>query len=163
MNIKYFKDVTTLEELKKQYRQLAKKYHPDISKIENATEIMKAINKEYETLFEQLKVNDKHGKNESVNTFKDIINEFIKYDNITIDIVGSWLWIYGQGTFNIKDILKKYGFRWSKGKKKWYFFNNIQKTRKKRVTKNIKYDDIIKKYGVSRMTTKENKRLLLDN
>lgn len=145
MTIQFFKNVETLEQLKKQYRTLAKKHHPDLAdNKEEATKTMKAINKEYEILFEQLKTNDKHSKNENVNTFKDIINELIKHD-ITIDIVGSWLWVYGQGTFNIKDTLKKIGFRWSKSKKKWYFFEGIKETKKKRGRKS--YKEIINEYG----------------
>src|SRR5690625_3981841 len=106
-NKKFFPNVNTIEELKQQYRKLAKKYHPDISTHPEATQIMQSINNQYDKLFEKLKNSSKHTKNENVNTFKDIINELIKHDNITIDIVGSWLWVYGKGTFSIKSNLKK--------------------------------------------------------
>lgn len=39
--MEYFKNCDCIEELKKQYRELCFKYHPDISKETNANEIMK--------------------------------------------------------------------------------------------------------------------------
>ena len=49
----YFRNVETLEELRKQYKELLKKYHPDNKNgSEDAT---KAINAEYEQLFKSLK------------------------------------------------------------------------------------------------------------
>lgn len=50
---KYFKDINTLEELRKQYRDLLKKYHPD-NKGGN-TKITQEINAEYDRLFKVLK------------------------------------------------------------------------------------------------------------
>ena len=44
----YFKNVQTLEELRKQYKVLLKKYHPDNGN--GSEEITKAINIEYERL-----------------------------------------------------------------------------------------------------------------
>lgn len=38
------------EEIKKAYRKLARKYHPDVSKVDNAEEKMQAINVAYDTL-----------------------------------------------------------------------------------------------------------------
>src|SRR5690606_21664303 len=110
--MKYFKNVTTLEELKKQYRKLAKQYHPDLNE-NDTTKDMQQINKEYEILFDQLKNNKSNTENEKASTYMNIINELIKYEDITIDIVGSWLWLSGD-TYPIKNELSKLGFRWSK-------------------------------------------------
>ena len=73
-----------------------------------------------------------------------IINELIKYDDINIDIIGSWLWV-GGNTYAIKDELKLLGFKWSKGKSKWYFTKDIT-TAKKRYGKKS-YDDLKSIYG----------------
>ena len=141
----YFKNVTSLNDLKKEYRKLAKKYHPDCNSTDT-NQIMKDINRQYKLLFEQLK----HTKNtnednqsENVYTFMNIINELIKYENINIDIIGSWLWIDGN-TYAIKDQLKATGFKWSKNKKKWYYTDNISNKKKKGT---LSYNQIVSKYG----------------
>ena len=53
---KYFKDVNTLEELRRQYRDLLKKYHPDNAN--GNTQATQEINAEYDRLFKVLK--DRH-------------------------------------------------------------------------------------------------------
>lgn len=45
----YFKEATTVDELRKQYRELLKKYHPDNKN--GSLEITKEINTEYDRLF----------------------------------------------------------------------------------------------------------------
>ena len=47
--MKYFNNINTLEELKKQYKKLAMKYHPD--RPNGSEEIMKQVNNEYEKMF----------------------------------------------------------------------------------------------------------------
>lgn len=49
--MKYFIDGLTKEQLKREYKALAKKYHPDICKDKNANSIMAAINEEYDSYF----------------------------------------------------------------------------------------------------------------
>ena len=53
---KYFSSVGTLEELRKQYRDLLKKHHPDNA--DGSTEATQEINAEYDRLFKVLK--DRH-------------------------------------------------------------------------------------------------------
>ena len=52
----YFKDANTLEELRKQYKELLKKYHPDNP--QGSTEATQDINAQYDKLIRLLK--DKH-------------------------------------------------------------------------------------------------------
>lgn len=49
--MKFIKDVTTLEELKRVYKKLALKYHPDMGGTDKE---MAQINNEYEALFDKL-------------------------------------------------------------------------------------------------------------
>ena len=52
LNERYFKEVETLEDLKRQYRTLAMKNHPDRG---GDAELMKAINNEYDAFFKMVK------------------------------------------------------------------------------------------------------------
>ena len=54
--------------------------------------------------------------NKDSDKFKDIINELIKYNELTIEIIGSWLWISGN-TYPLRDMIKNLGLLWSKGRK----------------------------------------------
>ena len=49
----YFNKPQTLEALRKQYKELLKKYHPD--NINGSTEATQEINAEYDRLFRELK------------------------------------------------------------------------------------------------------------
>ena len=131
--MKYFKDCKTLEDLKKEYKRLAMKFHPDINKDPQALEIMKTINNEYDQLFIKLKdIHNKEEKNhnrqntETPEVFRNIINIIITMENIQIELIGSWLWISGS-TYQYKDTLKELGFQWSKSKKAWYLSDNLNK------------------------------------
>jgi curved DNA-binding protein CbpA len=123
---KYFSNPATLEELKKQYKALALKYHPDKG---GDTATMQAINNEYESLFAYLKDThrNKDGEiytarepsEEAADEYINIINELIKLDGVIIEICGRFLWLSGN-TFAHKKIIKALRFRWSHDKKAWY-------------------------------------------
>lgn len=126
--MKYFENVKSLEELKKVYRRLAMKHHPDVG---GDTAIMQEINAEHDTLFEILKKahnakadEDKSGKTkkttETPEEFRDIVSVLLKLDGIECELCGSWIWVGGD-TRPHKDALKAAGCRWSHNKKKWYW------------------------------------------
>ena len=50
--MKFFNNIKTLEQLKKEYHKLVMKHHPDVGGKE---ELMKEINNEYEKLFDIVK------------------------------------------------------------------------------------------------------------
>ena len=83
--MKYFTNVTTLDELKKQYRRLAMKYHPDCG---GSDEIMKQINAEHDALFETLKAShnktadEYHQTTETAEEFREIIIALLKLDGL---------------------------------------------------------------------------------
>ena len=143
--LKYFIGVETLEELKKKYKELAKKHHPDLG---GNKEKFQAMNNEYDMLFKDLKANKKSNIKDNDN-FKDIINELIKYNELTIEIIGSWLWISGN-TYPLRDIIKNLGLLWSKGRKKWYYtadtIDGANKYYKKKT-----YEELKNNYGYSKI------------
>ena len=129
--MKYFNNVETLEELRKQYKELLKQYHPDNPK--GSTEATQAINAEYDRLFKVLK--DRHesktadtetnNKNmqydfEEDAKLREVLQKIIHFSDITIEICGSWIWLAGN-TYQYKTELKEIGFKWASKKKQWYF------------------------------------------
>lgn len=117
--MKYFKNIRTLEELRKEYKKLLKQFHPDNGGSEEAT---KEINLEYEKLFEMLKNTSNQKEKEQYNNemdaaFRDILNQIIDLD-IDIEVIGSWVWVSGN-TYAIKETLKRLGFNWINKRKMW--------------------------------------------
>lgn len=155
--MKYFNNPQTVEELKKQYKKLAMKYHPDRG---GDTATMQAINNEYDLLFERLKnihsgadgktYTAKEATTETPETYRNIINILIGLNDIKIELVGSWLWVTGN-TYIHRETLKELHFRYSKSKKAWYFHADpYSKTSKKRFT----LDEIRSLYGSEVITGK---------
>lgn len=122
--MKYLKNISTLEELKKAYRQWATKLHPDVG---GSDEEMKILNAEYEQLFARVKDRhtNKNGEeyrkenNETPSDFINIINELIRLNNIHIEIIGCFLWVSGD-TKPHRETLKKLGLKWHNKKACWF-------------------------------------------
>lgn len=131
MNTKYFKSVNTLEELRKQYKALLKKHHPDCGGSEETT---KEIIAEYEALFKKLEASDKYDKtdadqtkahNTTYNTKIDkeiraAIERIIRFEGLKIEIVGYWIYVTGN-TYIYKEEIKNAHYWYSKSKKCWYW------------------------------------------
>lgn len=145
--MKYFHNINTLDELKKEYRRLAMIHHPDRG---GDLETMKAINAEHDELFKALKeqhnktADEFHRTTESPDEFRKIIEKLMELDGLTIELCGSWLWIGGNTKEN-KDALKEAGCRWSNNKKLWYWRHEESSRPWHRGKKSI--DEIRSKYG----------------
>ena len=92
---KWFAGVKTVEELRKRYRELLKKYHPDNEN--GSIEATKEINAEYDRLFSILSQENKSDSqsytydNKAENeAFKAVINDII-HINADVEIIGSWV------------------------------------------------------------------------
>ena len=131
MKTTFFKNPETLEELKKQFKELAQKHHPDKNPSDRlaATERFKILKNEYDYLFEVLKdvhTNAKGEKytsskktTETPETFRDIIENLIHFEGIIIEIIGTFIWCSGN-TFPYRENFKKLKFLYSGTKKAWY-------------------------------------------
>ena len=75
--MKYFKNIETLEELRKQYKELLKKYHPDNQN--GSTKATQEVNAEYDNLFKVLKDRHEHKTEQTSDTDKK------SYDNMKYD------------------------------------------------------------------------------
>lgn len=141
--MKYFAGVKTVEELRKKYRELLKKYHPDNEN--GSVEVTQEINAEYDLVFSILS-KEEHSDSQSYTKeeneqFKEILNAIIGF-NMTVEIIGSWIWCFD--CYQYKDQLKALGFTWCSKKKSWVWHDGEYHRHHK---KEIPLNDIRTKYG----------------
>lgn len=156
--MKWFINCKTVEEAKVLYKDLAKKYHPDIAGTEH-TATMQEINNEFEEVYNYLKAHAKSDTKTAYNVknctetpkeFIDIIDKLISCEGLVIELVGRWIWITGN-TYAYKDILKALAFRWSGKKKAWYWRKDEDGGKNYRHT--LTLDEIKEKYGCQSFVT----------
>ncbi|WP_143321654.1 J domain-containing protein [Clostridium sp. HBUAS56010] len=154
----YFNHINTLEELRKQYKELLKRFHPDNP--DGSTEATQAINAEYDSLFKELK--DRHDNEaDSRRTayddlkydfaederLREVFQQVISFVGVNIMIVGAWIWIDGN-TYGYRTKLSNLGFKWASDKKKWYFHTEAFR---KRSHKKLSFKDIENYFGSARV------------
>ena len=150
---KYFAGVKTVEELRKKYRELLKKYHPDNDG--GSVEITQEINAEYDALFAILSKESKpdgestayddKAENEA---FKAVINDII-HINADIEIIGSWVWVHGG--YEYRELLKSVGFKFAPKKKCWCWHYGEYR---RHHSKEVSLDEIRMKYGCQTVNSK---------
>lgn len=169
----YFKNTETLEQLRKQYKELLKIHHPD-----NGGNVadMQAVNAEYDRLFKILKdkhesksANDADGYNskqsdysqnmydwENDKALREVLQKIINFDGIEILIYGQWIWVSGN-TYGYKKELKEIGFKWASQKRQWFWHSEVFR---KKSHKTLTMDEIRSYYGSTKVNT--NSRVLLE-
>lgn len=118
---RWFKNVSSVEELRKQYRELLKKYHPDNAG--GSVEATQKINAEYDRIFADL--SKKEGADEESCTerenaadeaFREVLKKIINYD-IEIQIIGDWIWCFNS--YQYRSQLKELNFQYAPKKRAW--------------------------------------------
>jgi len=132
------------------YRKLAMEYHPDRG---GDGETMKVVNAEYDMLFEALKdvhrtkdgekYTSKNSTSETADSFKDLIAELMKMDEITIEVIGCFVWVTGN-TKQYREQLKELRFKWHSKKIAWYLKPEDYKRQSHR---DYSFDEIRTMYG----------------
>lgn len=148
-----FQNLKTIEQAKSVYKKLAKIYHPDKG---GDSEQFKSLNKEYHRFIDNFSISHLEDADfEDLNIeLEKIIAEILHYENIIIEIVGSWLWVSGD-TKEIKEVLKSLGFKWARKKQMW-FFGELKKSRSRG---DMDINDIKNKYGSTTVKQKLNKKI----
>lgn len=158
----YFKksEILSLDDLKKVYKNLAKKLHPDKG---GDTASFQAMQNEYDLLVNEIlktgNLSAQQVKNEVEldEIYKEIINVLIPYENLNIEIIGTWIWL--SGSFNdLAPLTKKYGnglldslgFKWASLKKMYYLDTTGKGTKNK---KEMSIESIRNKYGTKEIKT----------
>ena len=161
----YFMNASTLEELRKQYKELIKIHHPDNG---GSVSDIQEVNAEYDKLFKILK--DRHDSNATAkeNTsydnmkydftedqkLREMLNKIINFSGITIEVCGSWIWVFNS--YNYRKELKEMNFRFAGKKKAWYWHS---KSFRKKSKKSLSMNDIRSYYGSTEIQPEQ--RLLL--
>jgi hypothetical protein len=157
--MKHFKKIETLENLKKEYRELAKQFHPD--KIGGNLQIMQEINNEYDFLSAKILSGQNFTADEieaeflNNEIFKQKISELINCEGLIIEVVGSWLWVTGD-TYQHKTVLKNSGFFFAPKKLAWYFRTDENKTHR---GGKLSLEQIKSKYGSTGVKNKFSKKI----
>jgi len=143
-----FKGIEGINEAKKIYKELARKLHPDVG---GSTELFKILNQVYNHILE-------HGVNflndsEFDLELEKVISKILHFENIIIEVVGSWIWLSGD-TKHIKETLKELNFKWASKKKMWYYGEM-----KGRNPHQKSMDDIKAKYGCQEVKSKQRNKL----
>jgi len=153
MKTQYFSDCRTLEEVKRRYKELAMKHHPDRG---GCTATMQDINNEYENVmknpFFSFSEQTEQDQQELIK-YPEIIDQVIGLQGIIIELIGNWIWISGN-TYPYKSQLKQIGFYFAPKKVMWYYRPPDYKS-SNRSPKTIEY--IRKKYGSDVIGTKDRK------
>ena len=149
----YFNNVSDLPGLRKQYKELLKKYHPD-----NGGNVADTqdINAEYDSLFKALKDrHDSKAADKDKTSFdnmqydfaedeklREMLNKIIGFGSITLEVIGNWLWAFDS--YNYRKELKELGFKYARNKKAWYWHSEAFR---KKSRKSLSIDDIRNYYG----------------
>ncbi len=165
--MKYFTNVKTTEELKKTFKSLMMKHHPDRG---GNTAICQEISAEYDKVMQNF-INgfddSSYTKNDNGYSFwesreehsevekkvREAIEKIIMLDGLEIEIVGVWVWVSGD-TKKHKDALKAAGFYWFNKKKMWAFAGKKSNGRGK-----MKIDEVRAKYGSTTENKPNNKKI----
>lgn len=149
--MKWFAGVTTVEQLRKKYRELLRKHHPDNG---GSVSDMQEINAQYDALFSVLSHENKLGGEDSTDeekaeneAFKAVMSR-IAHINADIEICGCWIWVE-KGSYENRELLKSVGFRFASRKKAWYWHYGEWHRRGKR---EITLDEIRLKYGSEKVS-----------
>ncbi len=162
--MKWFKNPSTMEELRKQYRKLMKENHPDVGGTEEAA---KEINAEYDRLYAILSRQETQERPQREQEYNDTTEDKAAEDrairavldalvnvNATVEIVGCWVWV-SEGSYPYRELLKSLGFKFAPKKKAWcWHYGEYRRHHKKEVT----MDEIRQKYGSQKVNNRRERK-----
>jgi hypothetical protein len=125
----FFKGFSTVEQIKTEYKRLARLHHPDLG---GDLETMKDLNNQYEAALKKCNGQKSSGSDGKEHIYKysddvekeimDFIYKFLALDSgLSADLIGVWVWITGSETKRYKEELKALGCRWNPSRGCWYF------------------------------------------
>lgn len=152
MKLLWFSNVKSIDDLKRQYKDLCKKYHPDMG---GDTTTMQMINEAYKRCLEELKAmggaTSEHIRQEAEieDDLMNKIQEIITVPGIEIEVCHLWIWVSGN-TYAVKGTLKEKGFWFAPKKELWFWRPDYAKSYKSK-GHTMPMEDIRDKYGSIRV------------
>jgi hypothetical protein len=124
----FFQNCATVEEIKSQYKKLARQYHPDLG---GDTATMQALNNAYEAALKGCNGQKSKDSQGTEHTYKynevverEIVDFIYAFNALNLplqaDLIGVWIWITGD-TKPHKETLKSLKCRWHSKRGCWYF------------------------------------------
>ena len=158
----YFKNITTLEQAKNEFRNLCKALHPDTSGYDSQADFVNMHN-QFKSITDKLKFNTgfESDKDFNADKFYNALRKFDKLVDIKISFVGCFIWLEDlkpSAMYTQKEIIKGINIegynnaRWANKKKMWYFSTEgyTQKFNSNKTLEQIKDT-----YGSSEFKTKQ--------
>ena len=124
----FFDNFHTVEQIKAEYKRLARLYHPDLG---GDLETMKSLNNAYEMALKNCNGQRSSGSDGKEHRYQynddvekevmDFIYSFLALDTgLNADLIGVWVWITGD-TKAHREQLKALRCRWNPSRGCWYF------------------------------------------
>lgn len=150
--------IKELDQLKKEYYKLAKKYHPDAG---GTKEQFQQLQAEYEKQRDRIlkgsnfTYDQKANEINIDNALKDVIDVLVSISGIDIEVIGKWIWVSGN-TFPIKTQLKNAGLIFiKKDGKPYWIYKGIESAGRGKMS----MEEIKSKYGSQKISPKEFKKI----
>lgn len=143
-----FKGIEGVNELKRIYKKLSKKLHPDVG---GTNELFKMLNEIYNNFLEHKIYFSNESKFDL--ELEKIISKILHFENIVIEVIGSWCWVSGE-TKPIKETLKSLNFKYGIKKKMWYYGEM-----KGRNPQQKSIEEIKNKYGCKTVKSKQKEKI----
>lgn len=131
MNMNYFANLNTVEQIKSEYRRLAMKHHPDRG---GDTATMQEINAQYLAALQGCHGQTTMGSDKQEHRYwyhreteQEIMDALATILRIKMDaevwLIGKWIWVMGN-TKPVKEQLKEAGCKRHSKRSAWYWHNN---------------------------------------
>lgn len=136
-----------LEELKKTYMQLVRRFHPDKGGSVEACQLVNSIYDQFQKRMskprtDKAKNEEHHQEWEMSETFREMIMRLTGLPGLKLEICGSWLWATGD-TWSNRAQLKESGMKYASKKKAWYY----HETEWHRKGRQLDMDEIRERHG----------------